>query len=517
MDKQNIVSRREFLKAAGVTGASLAAAGCSIESFFHPTASNSKLKGRPNVLVIKSDEHNPFISSVEKHPFVKTPNMQHMADNGTYYKSHYCPSPLSQPSRSAYQAGKRAHEIQVYNNCGIFHFDYPSYGQVLREQGVYTVHIGKVDSYQAAEKLGFSEMHRLNWDSVRDPGDLNFGRKPLTVRPLENYQGIPRHTLYGLKKDAYKKDEPSFALAKEWIKTKGTSLDKPWVMEINTSKPHFPMQSTKEFWDMYEGHDDLPEHDKYAESAQHPFSKDLRAHFQTDKFPESSIRGLRRGYYANVSYLDRKIGEVIDVLKENGLLENTIIVYTSDHGEMLGKFGMWWKSSLYDDSARVPCIVCGPGFDKGIVDNTAVDQFDLLASIFHAVGAKLPEDWSGDAMQTLEQNDDKHTAFCEYHGHGVRASGYVLRRGRWKYIYNCDAPNQLFDIETDPQETKDVIAKHPNLAKDLHQDLLKYCDPEVENQRTEAFIAKQFEAVKNDPDLEFLDGGHAVRKGATMH
>jgi choline-sulfatase len=125
-------------------------------------------------------------------------------------------------------------------------------------------------------------------------------------------------------------------------------------MTVNIVKPHFPEFVTQELWDMYPRGGDLPPDGPDQPSAQHPYALALRRFFETDEMPESGIRGLRRGYLGCVTYADRQLGKLLDVLEGTRLLENTIVAYTADHGEMLGKFGMWWKCSLYEDSAREP-------------------------------------------------------------------------------------------------------------------------------------------------------------------
>ncbi|MBT3604997.1 MAG: sulfatase-like hydrolase/transferase [Candidatus Latescibacteria bacterium] len=461
-----------------------------------------------NIVILRSDEHNPRISSLEGHPFVQTPNMERLAEMGTVYESHYCPSPLCMPSRSSFIAGRWVHDIQTYNNCGIFSVDTPSYGQVLDKQGVHSVFFGKVDGYCPVEKMGFSEMHGKGF---RSPGDINFGRKPITVRPIISKTGKERQDGWGPEEPPKRSrgDNRTVEAAVQWLQTTGKTMDQPWSMEINISNPHFPQYVSEELWDLYEGHDDLPEHGGDVESAQHPYALDLREHFQTDKFREESVRGLRRGYYGCVTFMDRKIGQMLDVLESTGLIENTIFAYTSDHGEMLGKFGMWWKCSLYDDSVRAPLIVAGPGFGRGVISKTAVSQLDLQASIFDAVGANRPDSWVGTPLQTLAIDDTDHVAFSEFHGHGVRGSGYVIRKGKWKYIHNCEAPHQLFDIERDRDELHNQFENEPAVAADMEIELRKICDPEKENVRADAFTERQLKAI-DDADLEYLPGGHAA-------
>ena len=459
-----------------------------------------------NFVILRSDEHNPRISSLEGHPFIQTPNLERLAERGTVYQSHYCPSPLCMPSRSSFLSGRWVHDIQTYNNCGILPVDAPSYGGKLDRQGVHSVLFGKVDGFRPVEEMGFSEMHGHGY---RNPGDLNFGRKPVTVRPIISNTGKERQDGWGVKENASSGDDRKVDAAIEWLRANGKTLGRPWSVEINISNPHFPQFVSQEMWDLYEGHDDLPEHDVDAAPADHAYAQDLRLHFQTDKFREESVRGLRRGYYGCVTYVDQQVGRVMDTLEETGLSDNTVFVYTSDHGEMLGKFGMWWKCSLYEDSVRAPLIVAGPGFRKGVVDHTAVSQLDLQASIFAATGAARPEEWAGSPLQELGENDETRATFSEYHGHGVRGSGFVIRKGKWKYIHNCEAPNQLFNIDVDRDELVNRAESETDVAADLERELRQICDPDVENERADAFINRELAAIEG-ADLEMLPGGHAA-------
>jgi choline-sulfatase len=459
-----------------------------------------------NFVILRSDEHNPRISSLEGHPFIKTPNMERLAEHGTVYQSHYCPSPLCMPSRSSFLAGLWVHELQTYNNCGILPVDTESYGGVLDRQGVHSTFVGKVDGFRPVEEMGFSEMLGQGY---RAPGDLNFGRKPVTIRPIISKTGAERQDGWGVQANAGRGDDRKVDQGIAWIREHGASMDKPWTLEINISDPHFPQNVTQELWDLYEGHDDLPEFGAEASPADHPYAQDLRKHFQTDAFREESVRGLRRGYYGCVTHVDQKVGEVMDALDETGLTDRTVFAYTSDHGEMLGKFGMWWKCSMYEDSVRAPLVVAGPGFRKGVVDHTAVSQLDLQASLFAATGAERPDSWAGSPLQELGANDTSRATFSEYHGHGVRGSAFVIRKGKWKLIYNCEAPNQLFDIETDRDELVNRYDHEVDVVADLETELRAVCDPDVENQRADEHIEREQAAIEA-ADLEMLPGGHAA-------
>ncbi|SFJ76497.1 choline-sulfatase [Paenibacillus sp. UNC496MF] len=443
-----------------------------------------------NFIVFLSDEHNPFYSSVYGHPFVQTPNMERLARQGTVYRNAYCPSPLCTPSRSAFISGRRVHEVQAYSNCNVDlpnHF--PSYGRVLRDEGVHAVHFGKTHVYEKGEKLGFSEMHLAK--DGKAPGDINFSRRPLAIRK----DAAERAHGYGVKDEAFDADLKVMDAALQWLEETAPTLDGPWSLTINLINPHFPQWNTQELWDLYPHGEDLPRFGKEQESADHPYARDLRAHFETDLFTEEQARGLRRGYLGNVTFIDRQIGRLLDTLQRTAQADGTNVVYTSDHGDMLGKFGMWWKCSLYEDSVRIPVIAAGPDFGAGAVVDTPVDLLDVQASIFFAVGAERPAEWTGSPLQTIPASDSERVIFSEYHGHGTRSGAYMIRKGDWKLIYYMEAPHQLFRLSDDPDELRNVYSEFPDKARELEDELRRICDPEEENERAHAFQEEQLKAL----------------------
>lgn len=437
-----------------------------------------------------SDEHNPFYSSVYGHPFIHTPNMERLAKMGTLYENAYCNSPLCSPSRSAFMAGKPVHQLQTYNNCNVLSKHYASYGRMLRDQGVYTVHAGKADVWNHTDELGFSET--ISPGNRTIPGDDNFQRKPLTIRK----DGADRAKGYGPKNTAFKGAENIVHQCIDWIKGKGRELEQPWTLAINIGPPHFPHYVTPELWEMYPNGGDLPKYGVETASANHPYARDLREHFQMDTFSEADIRGLRRGYLGCVTYVDQQIGKLLDVLEETGQIDDTVFIYTSDHGEMLGKFGMWWKCSMYEDSVRIPLIVAGPGFEKNTKVKTPVSLFDVQAAIFQAVGKIRPHDWWGTPLQEISSYDEDRAVFSEYHGHGTRSSSYMVRKGKWKLIYHMEAPHQLFDLEQDPDELENVAEKETNVLKEMELTLLHFCSPHVETERAFQHEKEQIQALQ---------------------
>ncbi len=448
-----------------------------------------------NVVLLMSDEHNPKYSSVYGHPFIQTPNMERIAHEGVVFENAYCPSPLCMPSRSSVMSGLYNHETQCYSNCTLFLDEFPDYGQVLSQQGVYTVYFGKADVYRKVEDLGFNEV--VLGINRGTPGDICIERKPLYIRK----DSSTRSKEWGLRENAWQHDIQVVDKAIAWLKDKAPQLQHTFVACINIEAPHFPHYARHEFWDMYgDNKGDLPRYGSEQPSAQHPYAVDLRRHFETDSFPIDDIKGLRRGYYACVSYVDSVIGQILDALEETGLKERTVFIYTSDHGEMLGKFGMWWKCSMFEDSARVPVLACGPGFGKGLRISAPITLLDAQSALFHATKRKRPGNWNGSPLQELTGRDKERFAFSEYHGHGARGSSFMVRKGGWKWVWNSDAPHQLFNLDEDPEELhdlmKDDFSNSPGIVRELRDYLYSICDPIVETQKAEAKIQKQLKEAR---------------------
>jgi choline-sulfatase len=473
-----------------------------------------------NVLIFMSDEHNPRYSSVYRcagYPdFLQTPNMEALAARGTLFENAYCPSPLCAPSRAAFLTGRRVHEVRMYSNCTVFNdrFNNPAYperdfqtwGGALAAAGVHTAYIGKVDAHASSDRLGFSEM--IMPGDRAAPGDCNISRMPLQVRAGAHSVA----TSYG----PVDVDGPDRKVGKalEWIATSGRKLNdagKPWALTVSISPPHFSHRPPRQDWDLYPD-PDLPAYGREQESAQHPYSLDHRKHFQDDHadWTAENIRGNRRGYWGLVSYVDRMLGQLVTALNDAGLGGNTVVVYTSDHGEMLGKFGMWRKCTLYEDSALIPLIVAGPGFDRGRRVRTPVDIHDLQAALFRAFGqdSARPKDWLGSPLQDAKTDDPDRVVFSEYHGHSKRASHYMIRKGNWKYIYYCEAPAQLFNLDEDPNELVNLARRCPEKLRELDRELREICSPEDENLRAERCIREQLAEIQtNYPREASSDNG----------
>lgn len=429
-----------------------------------------------------SDEHNPRFSSTYGHPFVATPQLDRLARRGTVYRNAYCTSPLCVPSRSSFMSGRYPHEIDRYNNCKVIEGRYPSYGGVLAEQGVHTCYVGSAANlYRDPFALGFSEMPLVT-STARS---LN----PAAVRAVA--AGRPaREPSSGAVPDCFDEDLGFVDRSVQWLRETAPALDGPWTLTVNLLAPHPPYVADPEHWERYAGLGDLPDQDGDHPAAQHGFLDDLRAHGGWN-YPDDLVRRLRQGYFGAIGHVDDQLGRVLDAVEASGMAEDTVVAYTTDHGEMLGRFGVWGKCSLYEDGARVPIVVAGPGFGAGTEVDTPVSMLDLQAAMFAAVGAERPADWRGEPLQTIAPGDDSRAVFASYQGHQIGGSAFMIRRGRWKLLYNIGADHQLFDLAEDPGELTDRWAEEPEIVAELEAELGRICDPEAAHLRALGFHGRQ--------------------------
>lgn len=442
-----------------------------------------------NVVLLVSDEHNPRYSSTYGHEVVRTPNMDRLAARGTVYENAYCPSPLCVPSRTAFMAGRYTHETQAYNNSKVLERRHPSYGGVLAEQGVHTVYAGGGSNlYRDPFALGFSEMLGVT-RTGKSLGTHAIQAERPSTKPLSTT------TAHGPVEDMYAPEGAHVDDAIDWLRTRAPGLGRPWTMTIEINPPHPPYSTEPRYWQMYQGRGDLPAHGIEQESAQHPCARDVRDNGRWD-FSAELVRDLRQGYFGAVTYVDDQLGRLLDAVEAAGLTEDTVVCYATDHGEMLGKFGMWGKTSLYEDSVRIPLIAAGPGFTPGQRVSTPVTSLDLQAALFHAVGARRPEAWRGAPLQLIPADDASRPAFASYHGHNVRGGSFMLRRGEWKLLYHSASPHQLFNLSEDPEELVNRWADRPDVAGRLEAELRAVCDPEAVDRDAAAVRQRQYHQVQ---------------------
>ena len=417
---------------------------------------------RPNIVVIMADQLAPHFTGAYGHPLVKTPHIDALAQRGMRFDAAYCNSPLCAPSRASFMTGQQISRIGAYDNAAELPASTPTFAHSLRSLGYRTCLAGKMHFVGPDQKHGFQDRVTTDIypaDFAWTPDWENHGE-----RIDKWYHNMATVKESGAAVATYQTDyddEVGFA-ARRWLIDRGrdraAGSTEPFCLVASFIHPHDPYVAKPEWWDLYEGVEiDMPE-TRMAPDDHDPGARRVMDGIEASAVPltEEEIRIARRAYYANVSYFDSKVGEIVRSLEEIGELENTVIILTADHGDMLGERGLWFKMSWFEHSARVPLIMAGPGVAQGTAAN-ACSLIDLMPTFLDIAGGTAEMTGTkleGRSLLPLArgETDPVDEAIGEYCAEMTPAPIFMIRRGFHKYIH-CDTdPPLLYDLSRDPHE-----------------------------------------------------------------
>ncbi|KAL4973605.1 alkaline-phosphatase-like protein [Aspergillus desertorum] len=429
---------------------------------------------KPNILYIMADQMAaPLLAFHDKDSPIKTPNLNKLAEEGVVFDSAYCNSPLCAPSRFVMVTGQLPSKIGAYDNASDLPADIPTYAHYLRREGYHTALAGKMhfcgpDQLHGYEQRLTSDIYpgdygwSVNWDEpdVR----LDYYHNMLSVMDAgpvvrTNQLDFDEEVIYKSKQYLY-----------DHVRQR---TDQPFCLTVSMTHPHDPYAMTKEFWDLYEDVEiPLPKHAAIPHHEQDPHSQRILKCIDLwgKEMPEERIKAARRAYYAACTYVDTNVGKLLKVLDETGLRDDTIIVFTGDHGDMLGERGLWYKMAWFENSARVPFIVNAPKRFAPARISQNVSTMDILPTFAELVGAPLVKGLPLDGVSlvpylTGEDGVKTDTVLGEYMGEGTQSPVVMIRRGRWKFVYSLIDPPMLFDVQNDPLEKVNLVAGLPDPSK----------------------------------------------------
>ena len=438
-----------------------------------------------NILFIVSDQHNPRFTGYEGHPCIETPNLDALAARGVRFANAYCQNPICVPSRYSMLSGLCSRDIGVYDNHHVPRSDLPSFARLLSEHGYRTCLIGKAHFTGPDQFWGYQE---------RPYGDLvGLGHQPDPYRgahpALEGVNGIGHHPAGGCFKLAGPSGIPELQIAEniinheavKWLQIhRETCRERPFLLSVHYPRPHFPFAPPKRWFDRYAGrvHCPLSKREDFADRPRyHRGCWELYQGYGATQ--EDVDRGLA-GYAGNVSFVDECIGRLLDSVEHLGFAEDTIVIYSADHGEMAGAHGLWHKQLFYEESVRVPLIFAGPGVECGGVREDVVGLIDLFPTLCDLAGVTIPDHCAGVSLKPLLPGPAKlsdRTIFSEINWQpGRLPAGAMLRRGRWKYVWYTDESEELYDLEADPNENANIVcrAELQCLRKEFQRELLAF-------------------------------------------
>ena len=413
---------------------------------------------KPNLLVLMADQLTPYMLGCYSNPLVKTPNLDALRRQSVCFDNAYTPNPLCTPARAAFMTGLYTDRLGCFDNCHDFASAQPTFAHHLTVAGYQTALCGKMHFVGPDQLHGFGR--RLTTDVY--PADYSW---------LPSFQDEEKHIMQGpwgnacnytgqmLRSEEWNLflgyDEETQFRAKEYLYGAASQSQQPFCLCVSYHHPHDPFIPPQRYYDLYQGVEfPIPD----PQSLQNPQATVMDRWLDNgfhrldlyDITPPENLQQLRRCYAALVSYIDDKVGELLAVLRDTGMDENTVIVFTSDHGDMLGQRGMVQKRCFYEWSAKVPLLLRLPGMAHA--GRRVSDPCSLLdvAPTLLALADPHPEypmECDGRSLlDALEQPDAQRLIFSEYHGEGVLWPCYMVRRGRYKYIYIYQKERRLFEL-----------------------------------------------------------------------
>jgi choline-sulfatase len=431
---------------------------------------------KPNILILMADQLNGLFFPDGPADFLHTPNLRRLGERSTRFATAYTGSPLCAPGRASFMSGQLPSRTRVYDNAAEFASDIPTFAHHLRRGGYHTCLSGKMHFVGPDQLHGFEE--RLTTDIY--PAD--FGWTPDYTRPGEridwwyhNMGSVKDAGIAEITNQLEYDDEVAYHAVAKIRDLSRRADDRPWCLTVSFTHPHDPYVARKKHWDLYEDCAFLDPNVGPVPYEQHcPHSKrilDACDHRALDITAED-VRRSRRAYFANISYVDEKIGEILDALEGGCMADDTIIVFLSDHGDMLGERGMWFKMSFYEGSARVPLMISAPGLEAGLVEQP-VSTMDILPTLADLANIDLGSmaSWldGKSLVDVANGNTRRGVVAMEYTAEASVAPMICLRDGRYKLTLCPADPPQLFDLDSDPHETTNIAedAAHAEVVKGL--------------------------------------------------
>jgi len=417
-----------------------------------------------NIVFLFSDEHAGAVMGNSGHPVVQTPHLDRLAEESYTFDNAYCNYPICTPSRLSMLTGRYPHQIEAWDLGAIADRQYPTWGDHLTEAGYETVLCGRTHFNGTDRHLGFSDrllddLPRWRHTTGRPPKRTPDARRGSNSHVAECGPGDHEHTRY---------DRNVTDLAVNFLREKSASPDdKPFLLYCGFMHPHFPLIAPPEFYSLYDPDTlELPATWNEPLESQHPIIQHHRWAWQNDiPPPEATVRCALASYYALVSALDAQIGRILEVIDTSPLREDTVVIYTSDHGEMAGHHGIWQKQCFYEPAVKVPLMLRLPsGETSRVAQNVAL--VDVLPTLLEIAGLETSSDLPGDSLLEIakhQANETTRAVFSEYHHMGMLNAGFMFKRGDYKLCHYVGSEPQLFNVKVDPLENDD-LAPQPEYA-----------------------------------------------------
>lgn len=473
---------------------------------------------QPNILLIVADQLAPQFSSPYGNAAAITPHLQRLAEDGVTFDAAYTSYPLCAPARHSLMSGSYVSRLGCYDNSSPMRSDQPTVAHYLTNVGYETILSGKMHFSGPDQLHGFAR--RLTTDIY--PSDFSW----LPDRPKEGWRGFSNVHASPIAADyvtagpcanslQLEYDEEVHFRAIEFLRGRavdygasgqrdeGRRSDAPFFLCVSYTHPHEPFRPPHDYWDRYENVEiDLPHAFEHGKPNEHPIDvvlNDYHGVGRVDLWSAETLKRLRRAYLAQITYIDDKVGDLLSALIQFGLEDETIVLFASDHGDMMGERGMIQKRAHYENSARIPLIIKDPsrvGMSATKRVQEPVSIVDLAPTVVQLAGAPEPEYvMDGSSLLPLVDGvrDPDRTVFCESHAAGMITTTFMARRASLKYIHATGHDSQLYDLSTDPHELHNLSgeAKYSRNEAFLRSAVFEKFDPDLIESQVESSIDRR--------------------------
>ncbi len=450
------------------------------------------MRRQQNILIVMADQLTALALGCYGNSEVKSPHIDRLSAEGVLFESAYTSSPLCTPARYAFMTGQNISQCGGYDNAAYMPATMPTFAHYLRLMGYKTCLSGKMHFVGADQLHGFED--RVTTDIY--PAD--FGWIPDWTRADEridlwyhNMSSIKQAGVASITNQLAFDDEVGAQAMRVIYDHARSDDDRSLCLVASFIHPHDPYATRHKYWDLYNNVDiALPAVPRPSTDLQDAHNKRLEKVIALDAVDlrDEDIINARRAYYGNVSYVDEWLGRLRGTLDECGMAEDTTIILTSDHGDMLGEFGLWYKMSFREWSCRIPMIVHQPTrFEPRRVNQPValVDVLPTLIDIAHeGTGVGKPEaidPLNGRSLVPLCDGDacnDPNACVSEYLAEGTAVPMLMIRRGRYKYISCPTDPEQLFNLQEDPDELNNLAVLPSETLEDFRREACDYWNVE---------------------------------------
>lgn len=468
---------------------------------------------RPNIVFIITDQQRLDTIAAHGHPHMITPHLDQLVRRGASFDNMYVTAPVCSPSRASLFSGVYPHTNGVFRNDEPWPWCWVGN---LASAGYRCVNVGKMHTWPVEDAFGFHERH-VTENKDRDAPGLPFyldnwdkalhtrgAYKPSRVTYRKRADHQQRMGAYvwahdeDLHPDVYVSDTACW-----WLER--YPGDEPFFLQIGLPGPHPPYDPTQEYLDLYHGRT-LPQAIRHydLDSQPQPLRDLRRNHLQNDhdavvhlENPSAEQLNLQRAhYYANCTMIDTQVGKIIDALQQRGVLDNTLVIFTSDHGDCLNDHGHSQKWNMFEQSVHVPAVVCWPGhIDASLSIAALVSLMDFGPTILDYAGADMPAWMEAQSLRELLEGKTSHgrqRVFTEQSDDAIMTGSKfvtMVREGEFKLVHFIDCEDgQLFNLDNDPQECNNLWAEpcYKDLKHRLIDEILKW---RLESsRRTQGFV-----------------------------